>query len=251
MIKRTLVIALTNQKGGCGKTLSASAFAGILSRQGYLVLLIDLDAQGHLSRTYLRDIPVETIADTFNDGIFPIVTLTDTLSIIPCNTDISMISKALSEPSDRLILKNAFKKLNGKYDYIIMDCPPSFDFITINAITAADYVFVPAQTTKSCVDAISLLAEECYLAANDARINGIFFVNYDSRPKINRKMENVIRSKYGSIVFNTPIRHCIKVDEAKDAMKDVAEYDPSCNAAKDYIALVDEILTMVNNTQES
>lgn len=251
MARRTTVLAITNQKGGVGKTLSTSAIGGTLSRRGNKVLFIDLDAQGHLSRTYLNSIPVETIADTFNEGVFPIIKLTDNLDIIPCNTDISMISKALSGPSDRLILNDALKKIDGKYDFVVIDCPPSFDYITTNAITAADYILVPTQATKSCVDAISLLAEECYMAAKEARINGIFFVDYDSRPKIKRKMEAIIRNKYGSIVFNTPIRHCAKVDEAKDAMKDVVEYDPTCNAAKDYVALVDEILNMISNSAKA
>lgn len=242
---KTIVLAISNQKGGVGKTCSTAAISGILSRKGKNVLMIDLDGQGNLSNTFLTKIPVETIADTFNDGKLPIVKVKNNLDIIPCNSNISLVAQAMDQPSDRLILKTNLSKIKGKYDFIVIDCPPAFNYITNNAYTAADFVLVPTQATPNCIDALKQIAEACYAAATPTRIDGIFLTMYDSHPKIVQKMENLIREKYGSTVFKTQIRKSVKIDEATDNKTDVVDYCPSCNPAQDYFTLVDEILNLV------
>ena len=239
-------LAISNQKGGVGKTSSTAAISGILSRKGKKVLMIDLDSQGNLSTTFLNKVPVETIADTFNDGNFPIVQVHSCLDLIPCNTDISAIAQAMDSPSDRMILRNALKKISSKYDFIIIDCPPAFNYITNNAYTAADFVLVPTQATPNCVEALKLIADECYMAATPTRINGIFFTMYDPRPKVVRKYESIIRQKYGDIVFKTQIRKSVKFDEATAAKTDIVDYDPACNPSMDYLSLVEELLMILD-----
>lgn len=241
----TIKIAISNQKGGVGKTCSVTTIAGILSRKGFRVLAIDLDSQGNLSTSLLQNLPEDTIADTLNGGKLPIVKVTDRLDLVTCNTDINAVCQAMDSPDDRFILQKALKRIDGKYDFVIMDCPPHFDYITNNAYTAADYVFVPTQASKKSMEGISLLANACYLAGTPTRINGIFFTMYEPRTLITKKYEARIRDTYGSIVLKTQIRKCVKVDEAADEKMDVAEYCPSCTAAQDYLAVVDEILEIV------
>ena len=239
------IITISNQKGGVAKTTSTAAIAADLAKREKRVLMIDLDSQGSLSSTFLSVIPHDTIADTLNEGSYPIVNIRQNLDIIPCNTDISAIAQEMREPADRLILRKALNKIKNKYDFIIIDCPPAFNYITCNAYTAADYVLVPCQTSKSSLEAISLVADACYSAATPTRIDGIFFTMYDPRPKINRRMEKIIRDKYPEVVFNTPIRKSVKVEEALEDHNDIINYEPNSNPAKDYISLVDEILTRI------
>ena len=106
MTRINKTIAVCNQKGGVAKTTSTAAISSELARRGYKVLMIDLDSQGSLSKVFLKTDPEETIADTLNDGIYPIVNVTDLLDIIPCNTDISSVAQAMNEPDDRKILDN-------------------------------------------------------------------------------------------------------------------------------------------------
>ena len=241
MINKT--IAVCNQKGGVAKTTSTAAISSELARRGYKVLMIDLDSQGSLSKIFLKNDPEETIADTLNDGIYPIVSVTDRLDIIPCNTDISSVAQAMNEPDDRKILAKALKKIKGEYDFIVLDCSPSFNFITINALSAADFILVPCQTSKTSMDAIAQVSDACCSAAPPTHIHGAFFTMYDPRPCINRRIETMLRSKYCDLFFETQIRKSVKVEEAVMEHKDIINYDAASNPAKDYQALVEEIIT--------
>lgn len=239
-------IAISNQKGGVAKTVSTAAIASVLTVMGYRVLLIDLDSQGNLSQTFLRSIPQDTVADLLNDGTLPIVNVREGLDIIPCDTGISAVAQAMCEPEDRLILKNALKKISNEYDFIVMDCPPAYNYITVNAYSAADYIFVPSQTCEDCRQGITLMADACLTAVPQKTISGIFFTLYDSRPKVNREVEEAIRRKYSSLVMKTTIRVSCKVKEARRKHTDIVSYAPKSNPALDYVALVHEILGIIN-----
>lgn len=245
---KCITLAVSNRKGGVAKTTSTAAIAGILSRQGYRVLMVDLDSQANLTSTFLDQKPERTIADTLNDGkTFPIVKISPTLDIIGCNSDIVAVEHAMDGPADRMLLMKALAKIKMKYDFILIDCPPSLGFITCNAFTAADYVLVPTQATKKCQEALTQIADACYMAATPTSINAIFFTMHDPRPRFTRKTEAEIRNKYGRIVFKTYVRKSVRVEEAASAMTDIAAFDPMSNPAKDYADLVDEIVKMIGN----
>ena len=243
MSKIEKIIAICNQKGGVAKTTSTAAISSEFARRGYNVLMIDLDSQGSLSKVFLKKVPEETIADTFNDGIYPIVNVGENLDIIPCNTDISSVAQAMNEPDDRKILSKALNKIKGKYDFVVIDCSPSFNYITINALSAADFVLVPCQTSKTSMDAITLVSDACCSAAPPTQIHGAFFTMYDPRPRINRRVEKILRDRYCDLFFCTSIRRSVKIEEAVLENKDIISYDAASNPAKDYQALVEEIIT--------
>ena len=150
-------------------------------------------------------------------------------------------------PEDRFLLRNALQKVKGKYDYILFDCPPSMSWITINAMTASDYLLAPAQADPKSLHGISRLAEACYRAGTDTRINGIFFTMYKQNTRIAQRMEKKFRSSYGEVVMNSRIRSCIKAAECAEEFKDLISYAPTCTAAQDYEALVEEILRIIDN----
>lgn len=247
--KKCDTLTISNQKGGVAKTVTSAAVGSVLADMGYNVLLIDLDGQGNLSHTFLDNIPHDTVADMLNDGILPIVPIRKGLDIIPCNSSISAIAQAMSGPEDRLILKKALDKVRDRYDYIIIDCPPAYNYITINAYTAADYIFVPCQTDEDCREGIMLMADACLTAAPPKTISGIFFTMYDPRPKVNREIEQEICEKYGTLVLNTRISACCKVKEARRKRMDTVSYAPNSKPAKEYISLVNEILGIIKQDE--
>lgn len=244
---KCIIMAMSNQKGGVAKTASTAAIASVLASMGYSVLLIDLDGQGNLSHTFLSTIPQETVADMLNDGTLPIVHVRERLDIIPCDSSVSTVAQAMCEPDDRLILKKALKKTRGQYDFIIIDCPPAYNYITVNAYSAADFIFVPSDTSQDCNEGIALMADACLTAAPPKTISGIFFTMYDPRPKINREVEEAIRGKYSSLVMKTTIRVSCKVKEARRKRTDIVSFAPKSNPALDYVALVEEILDIINH----
>lgn len=211
--------------------------------------MIDLDEQGSLSKTFLKNLPENTVADLLNDGIIPIVPVRERLDIIACNRSIMKINEAMTEPGDRLILKQRMAPLREQYDFILLDCPPAYNHITTNALSAADHIFAPCETGEDSKEGIMLLADACLSAAPPKMVEGVFITLYDSRPKINREIVQELRQKYGTLIFDTPIRYCCKVREARKVHKDIVSYAPKSNPAVDYVALVEEILEKIRTEE--
>lgn len=243
--KKRTSIAICNRKGGVGKSTSGASIAGAIVEMGYSVLLIDNDPQGDLSKNFLEKIPEKTLTSTYFERKLPIVSIRENLDLIPANGSLTIVETNMDSAEDREVLMKALRPVKDKYDFIIIDCPPSLGWLTMNALTACDYLIVPMQTDFKSLEALSNMAEACYQAATPTRINGIFFTSYDPRTKLARNIERIVRNNYGTTVFNTTVRRCIKVAECQAEHKDVIAYDPSCNAAMDYRSLAEEILAMV------
>lgn len=239
------VIAIAINKGGVAKTTSTAAIGSVLASKGFKVLFIDLDGQGNLSNTFLESVSKNTVADLLNDGIISIVHTKEGLDIIPCDMSIMKVDDAMTEPGDRLILKQRIASLREQYDFILMDCPPAYNHITINALSAADYIFAPCDTSEDGKKGIMLLADACLSAAPPKMIGGVFITLYDARPRINREIVQELRQKYGTLIFDTPIRYSCKVKEARKENLDIVTYDPKSKPAEDYVALVEEILERI------
>lgn len=243
--KKGVALAICNRKGGVGKSTSGASIAGAMVEMGFSVLLIDNDPQGDLSKNFLDQIPEETVTSTYFKRKLPIVSIRKNLDLIPANKSLTVVETSMDSAEDRKVLMKALTSVKDKYDIIIIDCPPSLGWLTMNALTACDYLIVPMQTDFKSLDALSNMAEACYQAATPTRINGIFFTSYDPRTKLAKNIEKTVRDKYGMTVFNTAIRRCVKVAECQAEHKDVIAYDPSCNATKDYRSLTEEIVAMV------
>lgn len=238
----TKTIAIGNRKGGVAKTTSVAALAGYYSTKGIKVLAVDLDTQANLTGTFLKEIPDDTITVIFEKKKMPIHHIRKNLDLVAADADLVAVETLLKKPDDRCILANALSTIKSNYDVIILDCPPSLSWLTINALTAADYLFVPMDMDKKSVDAITKMAEACYQAATPTKIDGIFYTKYEPRLNVTKKVDNLVRSRFGSTVMSSVIRKCSKIPESSMACSDVFTFAPGSNAALDYETLGEEIL---------
>ena len=244
-MKTNSIIAIGNRKGGVAKTTSVAALASYFSSKGLHVLAVDLDSQANLTTTFLREIPEETVTRIFEKKKAPIVHVRANLDLVPADADLAAVEQILKTPDDRNILAKALLSVREQFDIIILDCPPSLSWLTINALSACDYLFVPMDTDKKAVDAVTKMAEACYQASKEVRINGVFFVRYEPRLISTAKTETLAMSRFGGIIMRSRIRKCSKIPESSIANTDVMRYAPNSNAAQDYTALAEEILNMI------
>ena len=241
-MKKPIIIAFGNRKGGVAKTTTVSSLAGYFIKRGFRVLAVDLDTQANLTTTFLKDIPDDTVTDIFDKKRIPIHHIRENLDLVAADADLVAVERILNRPDDRLILARALAVVKDKYDIILLDCPPALSWLTINALSASDKLFVPMDMDKKSVDAVSKMAEACYQSATPTKIDGIFFTKYEPRLNVTKKVEAQMRSRYGSTVMETAIRKCSKVPESSLENTDVVTFAPNSNAAEDYQRLGDEIL---------
>lgn len=244
-MKKPIIIAFGNRKGGVAKTTTVSSLAGYFIKRGFRVLAVDLDTQANLTTTFLKDIPDDTVTDIFDKKRIPIHHIRENLDLVAADADLVAVERILNRPDDRLILARALAVVKDKYDIILLDCPPALSWLTINALSASDKLFVPMDMDKKSVDAVSKMAEVCYQSATPTKIDGIFFTIYEKKLKVTQMVETLMRDQYGATILETAIRKCSKIKESSMAYTDVITYAPCCNAAKDYQQLGDEILRLI------
>lgn len=242
------VISLSNHKGGVGKTTSAINIGAGLNLLGKTVLLIDLDPQANLSQSLGITEPEQTIYGALR-GKYPLepLSIRKGLDFIPSTLDLSGAEIELSaEPGREFILRGLIEPLREKYDYILIDTPPSLGLLTINAFTASDQVYIPLQAQYLALQGLAKLSE--VIQKIKARINpgitlsGVIITQYDSRKILNRDVQQTIRSHFGEAVFSTVIRDNIALAEAPSQGLDIFSYSPKSYGAEDYLSLCKEIL---------
>lgn len=244
------VIPFANHKGGVGKTASVSATGSILASQGKRVLMCDLDTQANLTRCHIDGFPKRLIYHALKEKKdLPIINVAPNLDLVPSGLEMAGIELEISGAMQReSILKKLLSPLLDKYDYILLDCPPSLGLITINALVAADYLFIPmlADTMSyyglGMIDNICLLVQELNPAI---QITGIFFTKYDTRVGLTSAIEEMVRETYGSRLMQTKIRINTKIGEAPMFHKNILEYEPDGKSVREYTALVDEMLRLM------
>jgi chromosome partitioning protein len=241
-MKKPIIIAFGNRKGGVAKTTTVSSLAGYFIKRGFRVLAVDLDTQANLTTTFLKDIPDDTVTAIFEKKRIPIHHIRENLDLVAADADLVAVERILNRPDDRLILARALAVVKDKYDIILLDCPPSLSWLTINALSASDKLFVPMDMDKKSVDAVSKMAEVCYQSATPTKIDGIFFTKYEPRLNATKKVESLVRTRFGSTVMDVAIRKCSKIPESSLENTDVVTFAPNSNAAEDYQRLGDEIL---------
>ena len=238
-------ITITNRKGGTAKTETARAIAGGLSLKGYKVLLIDLDAQRNLTLTMGASTEGRSIYNILLGECKAAEAIQETPQgdIIAASGLLYTIDKQIITP---FILKEKLKGLKG-YDYIIIDTAPSFNALTVAAMAAADGLIIPTQADLYSLSALKQIREETegLKEYNKAlKIYGICITRYANN-RISRDMKaslETIAELIGTKVYKTVIRECVAIKESAATGKNIFQYAPKSNAAKDYGELVAEII---------
>ena len=246
------VIVFVNQKGGVGKTPSTINIGAYIALAGKSVLLVDFDSQGNMSSGVgvSKDKPTiyELMAEqaTFDQTIKH--TAIKGLDVISANTDLSGAAIELVDQEEReYFLKKALAPARDKYDYVLIDCPPSLGLLTLNGLAAADEVLVPMQCEYFALEGITLLlktVKDVQKSINpELAIGGIFFTMYDSRTKLAQDVVMNVKSYFKDVVFNTIIPRNIRLSEAPSHGKPICLYDANCIGAKSYQKLAGEVMS--------
>lgn len=250
------IIAIANQKGGVGKTTTTINLGAALAKLGSKVLIVDLDPQGNASTglgiaTDDREFTTyELLLDdvTLAQVIKP--TETPGLHIVPATVDLSSADVELVSNEKRsFLLHDALRQFamdDLRYDYILIDCPPSLNLLTVNAMVAAHSVLVPLQSEFFALEGLSqlmLTIREVRQTANAAlRIEGVVLTMYDIRNNLSQQVEADARENLGELVFQTVIPRNVRLSEAPSFSKSVLDYDPDSKGARAYVALAEELL---------
>jgi len=247
------VIAISNHKGGVGKTTSAVNIGAALNRLGKKVLLIDLDPQANLSQSLGLKEQEPNIYGALR-GLYPLrpVEVRAGLELIPSNLDLAGAEVELSsEPGRDHILRELLEPLRSGYDYIIIDSPPSLGLLTLNALTASEKVLIPIESEFLAIQGLAKLMD--IIKKIQGRLNkylvvgGIIITKYDSRIVLNRNVVQTLEAHFGGQVFTTKIRRNISLAEAPTQGKDIFTYNSKSSGAEDYLALSQEILDRDKN----
>ena len=260
-LKNPKIIAIANQKGGVGKTTTAINLGSAMARVGKSVLIIDIDPQGNAS-TGLglgAEDRILTTYDLLLDGVGldEIVrpTRINGLYIAPATTDLSSTDMEMVEKSNRVfLLKEALKTTAlQKYDFVFIDCPPSLNLLTVNALTAAHTILVPLQSEFFALEGLSqlmLTIREVRETANpNLRIEGIVITMYDHRNNLSKHVEQDARENLGALVLKTRIPRNVRLSEAPSHAMSVIDYDPKSTGSQAYMDLADELLMRQTNPQ--
>lgn len=246
----TRVIAFANHKGGVGKTTSVANIGAALAAKGHNTLLIDMDAQQNLTFSFLseqgEDVEVSLYDALMGRKPLPITNIKPGLDLVPASIDLAMAETELAAQLSReFILKDLLESVTDRYDYILIDCPPSLGLITYNALTAATDLYIPLTAEALPLKGLNMLEEVVNLISRRLNpalaVSGVFFTRYSNR-RLNAAVVANIEQRYGEKVFKTKIRENIALAEAPLEGKDIFSYAPGCNGAADYKQLTEEIL---------
>lgn len=244
-------IALTNQKGGVGKTTTTINLGAGLAKLGKKVLLIDLDPQANL--TYSLRTHSHRLEKTVYHALRGSANLDDIIikhngfDFIPSSLELSGAELELaSEPARESLLKNVIKDLEKRdYDYVLIDCPPNLGLLTLNAFTAVKDIFIVLQSEYLALHGLSKLLDLVKVVQqrlnNQLKVGGIICTLYDSRKNLNKEVVGHIKDYFGPKVFKTIIRDNVALAEAPSHHKTIFEYDGNSAGAEDYFALAKEI----------
>ena len=250
---RVRIIAIANQKGGVGKTTTAINLAAALAEQGKQVLLIDADPQGNatsgmgLEKNRLSKTVYEMFLQeaSLQDVLQP--TCADGVSIAPANQNLSGAEIELVGIERReYILKEQLSLIASQYDFVLIDCPPSLNLITINALTAADTVLVPIQCEYFAMEGLEQLLHTVNLVKqrlNPAlELEGVVFTMFDARTNLSLQVVEEVKKSLGPSVYRTIIPRNVRLGEAPSHGLPITQYDSRSKGAESYRLLAEEVI---------
>ena len=253
VVGQTKILAIINQKGGVGKSTTAVNLAAALGSEGKEVLLVDLDPQGNATSGYgidkraldaciynvlLSETPVEdVILSCVAQGVD---VLPSTINL--AGAEVELVNEMARENR----LKSALGSLRGRYDYILIDCPPSLGLLTINALVAADKLLIPIQCEFYALEGVTKLLDSMKRVKSilnpSLDIFGIVMTMYDSRTNLANQVVNEVRSFFGDKVFDALIPRTVKLSEAPSYGQSIIEYAPENKGAVAYMDLAKEVI---------
>lgn len=247
------IIAVANQKGGCGKTTTAINLSACLAANNKKVLLIDLDPQSHatLGLNVQYELSIYNVLSKLTNKkarIEDIIrNIGNNFDIVPSSIVLSTLEQELAgEISRESVVNETLKNLKNNYDYVLIDCPPNLGILTINAIRAAEEVIIPVEASRfslegltQIVDIINLIEDKLNHSVN----HSVLVTNFDSRLRYSFKVLSHIRLTFKEKVFSNIIHVNVKLKEAQSQGMDILNYDKYCRGTKDYFSLAREIIT--------
>ncbi|MDR0975542.1 MAG: AAA family ATPase [Christensenellaceae bacterium] len=248
------IIAITNQKGGVGKTTTTINLSSCLAERGKKVLIVDMDPQGNATSGV--GIEKHKGMRTFYDIMCESAELDEiirktqykNLDVLPATNDLAGAEVELVRVNGReRILKNALIKARDSYDYIVIDCPPSLGLLTINALTSADALIIPIQCQFFALEGVAQLINSVRIIRRQGLnpvldIEGVLLTMFDRRSKLNEKVSNEMLKFFGRKVFNVYIPQNVRLAEAPSFGKPINHYDQNSSGARAYRELAEEFL---------
>ncbi len=247
------IIAITNQKGGVGKTTTSINLAASLAATKRKVLLLDLDPQGNatmgsgIDKNSVEFSSCEMLLGEKGINEVAVLAQESGYMVVPANSDLTAAEVQLMERSNReQQLKRALAKVDGEYDYILIDCPPSLNMLTVNALVAARSVIIPMQCEYYALEGLTALLdtiEQIRSNFNAAlEVEGLLRTMFDSRNNLANDVSDQLIHHFGDKVYRTVVPRNIRLAEAPSHGLPVIMYDKSCTGALSYLALAGEIL---------
>lgn len=247
------IMAIANQKGGVGKTTTTINLSAALAEQGKRVLIIDMDPQGNTSSglgidkdelettVYQLMIGDNSFDECVQKDVF------ENLDVLAANVNLAGIEIETMDMEDRnYILRDIISEVEDKYDFIIIDCPPSLNTLTINSMTTADSVLVPIQCEYYALEGLSQLIYTINLVKDRLNpkltINGVVFTMYDGRTNLSMQVIENVRNNLNQTIYDTIIPRGVRLAEAPSHGLPITQYDNRSTGSKAYMALAKEVI---------
>jgi chromosome partitioning protein len=250
------VISVANQKGGVGKTTTAINLASSLAAAEKKTLLIDIDPQANSSSglNVHNQTPsvYEVLIGTKKINEVIVETYMPYLDLLPSNIDLVGAEIEMVDMEDReMLFRNAVAHIRDKYEYILVDCPPSLGLLTLNSLTGSDSVIIPVQCEYFALEGLGQLLNTINIVKqhynNNLTIEGVVLTMFDVRLRLSQQVAEEVRKYFGDKVFSTIIHRNVRISEAPSFGKPVILYDVISTGAKNYIELASELLERNSN----